>query len=213
MMKLSAPSPAPSPDACRDGASTRADAAAAARGRPPHDPARGAFERALQARQARPDAPSGSPDDEGDRPIPEATCGAPGVEMPPVPLRPAVATPPPERAGAVDAAATGPRAAIEAALASNPGQAVLPLAGTDPAALWQVSIGEPLGAPLELRAQRAERAPHEAQAAWNVSIRSSALGADALGRHVGRLHERLRRHGIEVDHLRVDGGDDGEAEH
>jgi hypothetical protein len=197
----------------------RGSDAAARRDQPPrervlHHPARDAFERALQARSA-PREDDAAPVDEDD----ESSSGtgasvAPGASLPgtslpaPAPfLRPPPGPPPATVGHAAGATpdSTGTRAAIEAALGGQPAPTALSaIAGTDPAALWQVSIGEPLGIPVELRAQRGERAAHEAAAPWALSLRASSLGAETLSRHVPRLHERLRKQGVELDHVRVE---------
>lgn len=209
-MNLSNPSP---------GGTTRG-ADAASRREPPRErtlnhPAREAFERALQARKAPREADEGPMDDEEEE---SSSCAGPSVTLctglHALPLRPPPTLPQgtASRAGGITEH-SGTRAAIEAALGGQPAPTALSaIAGTDPAALWQVSIGEPLGVPIELRAQRGERTAQEAAAPWALSLRSSSLGADTLARHVSRLHERLRKQGVEFDHVRVERDDEAAAQ-
>jgi len=97
--------------------------------------------------------------------------------------------------------ATGTRAAIETALHNSAPPAGHPLASTDRPAVWEASIGGPLGT-VEVRAERL--ATQGAPASWGLTIGAPALGADVAARPTARLHERLRKHGIEVDHVRIE---------
>jgi hypothetical protein len=70
---------------------------------------------------------------------------------------------------------------------------------------WEVSVREPLGVPVELRATRPEST---AGAPWTLTLSSSSLDAGLLGRHAPRLDERLRKRLGEAVHLRIE-RDDG----
>lgn len=106
--------------------------------------------------------------------------------------------PPPSPVGIETA--TGTRAAIETALrqAEPP---TGPLAGPDRPAVWEASIGGPHGT-VEVRAERL--VVHGAPPSWGLTIGAPAFPADLASRHAGRLHERLRKHGIDVDHVRIE---------
>jgi len=107
--------------------------------------------------------------------------------------------------------ATGTRAAIEAALNSNPAPLVTPVGTTDPAALWEASISEPNGVAVDVRALRSEQLTPQAQPGWSVSVSSSAVDAEVLVRHAPRLNERLRKHAVGFSHVRIESSHD-EAE-
>jgi hypothetical protein len=137
-----------------------------------------------------------------------ASALAAAMAVAPHPLR-HVAPPPPARAGHVEDAPTGARAALEAALNSNPGPAVTAVGDIDPAALWEASVSEPNGITVDVRALRAERSTaQEAQPTWTLAVSSSNVKADVLARHVPRLNERLRKQGVGFSHVRIEGDQD-----
>jgi hypothetical protein len=107
--------------------------------------------------------------------------------------------------------ATGTRAAIEAALNSNPAPLVTAVGATDPAALWEASISEPNGVAVDVRALRSEPLTPQAQPGWDVTVSSSAVDAEVLVRHAPRLNERLRKHAVGFSHVRIESSHD-EAE-
>jgi len=107
--------------------------------------------------------------------------------------------------------ATGTRAAIEAALNSNPAPLVTAVGATDPAALWEASISEPNGIAVDVRALRSEQLTPQAQPGWSVAVSSSAVDAEVLARHAPRLNERLRKHAVGFSHVRIESSHD-EAE-
>jgi hypothetical protein len=113
-------------------------------------------------------------------------------------------------AGLVDAASTGPRAAIEAALNTNAPEHVSPIGGAEPAAVWEASINEVNSVPVELKMARAERIDNEARSDWTLTVGSSNVNAEVLARHASRLNERLRKRGVGLDHVRIQ-RDEGEA--
>ncbi|HSW25514.1 MAG TPA: hypothetical protein VLJ62_22330 [Burkholderiaceae bacterium] len=166
----------------------------------PNDPfACNAFERALQQRQRQ--QRSGDGDEE--------PPGEPAVlpAMPPLMLSPAqtLALPPLSSAGALDPAPTGTRAALEASLRESPCPQGTPIGGTEAAMTWEATVNEPNSLALEVRAVRAERtALSGPQAAWGLTIASPTVGVEVLARHVPRLNERLRKHAIGPEHVRIE---------
>jgi hypothetical protein len=104
--------------------------------------------------------------------------------------------------------ATGTRAAIEAALNSNPAPLVTAVGATDPAALWEASISEPNGVAVDVRVLRGEQLTPQAQPGWSVAVSSSQVDAEVLARHAPRLNERLRKHGVGFSHVRIEGNQD-----
>lgn len=110
--------------------------------------------------------------------------------------------------GASDAASTAGQSALGAALNAEPGQALSLLAGGEAAGAWQVSLGEPLGVAVEVRASRpAGTNP----AAWTLTIASPVLDASVLQRHAPRLDERLRARSLTHSHVRIQEDDDPES--
>lgn len=106
---------------------------------------------------------------------------------------------------AIETVATGPRAAIEAALNSSPGPIVSPIGGTEPAAVWEASVSEPNSIAVEVRAMRAEQpAAQQVQPGWMVAVTSSTVNADILSRHAPRLTERLRKQALGITDVRVE---------
>jgi hypothetical protein len=108
------------------------------------------------------------------------------------------------RAGAVDPAPTGTRAVVEASLRETSCPVATPVGGGVAATAWEVSVQEPNSIPLEMRAVRAERSASEPQASWGLTIASSSVGAEVLARHAPRLNERLRKHAIGPEHVRIE---------
>jgi len=167
--------------------------------------ARDGFERALQARRQRQDADDGEESGHNDEGAPAPwSLGVP--IQPPVLRAAAAAAGPTPVTGPVDQSST--RAAIEASLTACPGDIVTPLTGTDPAAVWEVTLNEPHAVPLAVRAERTGTT--EAQRAWGLTLASSASNTDVLARHVPRLNERLRKQAIQLDHVRVEQADNEE---
>jgi hypothetical protein len=110
-------------------------------------------------------------------------------------------------AGALDPAPTGTRAVVDASLRETPSPTVTPLSGGDAAMTWEVSMHEPNSVALDMRAVRAERAASDPQASWGLTIASSSVGAEVLARHAPRLNERLRKHAIGPEHVRIEQAD------
>jgi hypothetical protein len=112
------------------------------------------------------------------------------------------------RAGAVALdCATATQAALGSAMQSAAPQPVLSSTSAD-AHAFQVSIHEPMGLPLELRAVRIPAStPTQAAASWALNFVSSPRDANALARHGSRLDERLRARGIDAAQVWVDRDD------
>lgn len=116
--------------------------------------------------------------------------------------------------GAIEMPATGPRSslgsAFEATLAAFELDA--PIA-PEAAASWEVSVSEPAGVALEMRATREALPPgSDAKAAWQLTIGSSLADAAMLARHVPRLNEQLRIRANVFSHVRIEGDVDESAE-
>jgi hypothetical protein len=167
-------------------------------------PARDDFERALQARQQSQEEQPGDGNEE-----PAGGDGGAAAWMSalsaPLPLR-AAAAPASLCAAGMTTEQTGTRAVIEASLTACPGQAVTPLTGTNPAALWEVSVAAPNAVPIQLRAERT--GGPEANRAWGLTIASPAANTEMLVRHAPRLNERLRKHAVGLSHVRIEEADE-----
>jgi hypothetical protein len=161
---------------------------------------RDAFERSLRSKALQFD------EGDADEAKPEGGAGFFPGATPALHSRPQPAGPVP---AAVETASTGARAAIEAAL-THSAPIVSPVAGTDPAAVWEASVRGADSIPLDVRVVRAEKAPGEMQAGLTMTIGSSGVNTDVLVRHAPRLNERLRKHGVEFEHVRIQ-RDEGDA--
>jgi len=166
-------------------------------------PARDNFERALQARQQRQEQPS---EDDDEAPAGHGDAAA-WMSVVPAPLLMRAAAAPARSCAAAGATETsGTRAVLEASLTACPGQAVTPLTGTEPAALWEVSIREPNAVAVDVRAERS--GPAGTQRAWGLTIASPAANTEMLARHAPRLNERLRKHAVGLSHVRIEEADE-----
>jgi len=80
---------------------------------------------------------------------------------------------------------------------------------------WEVSMNEPLGVPVELRATRVAPSPQAGAAVpWSLHVACPALDRAVLARHASRLDARLRgsRHGeVDVHFDELEHDDDGDA--
>jgi hypothetical protein len=85
---------------------------------------------------------------------------------------------------------------------------VTPLTGTEPAALWEVSVAAPNAVPMQVRAERTGGT--EAHRAWGLTIASPAANTEMLVRHAPRLNERLRKHAVGLSHVRIEQADEDE---
>jgi hypothetical protein len=166
------------------------------------------FERLLREKSAPRD------DEDGDaQPIaPNAECAVPapmsGLGQPPQgQVAAAVAA---ARAGA--AAGDTPSRTQAALGAAMSAQAPAPTqANGGDAHTFDVSIGEPMGLPLELRAVRVPAAGNvQAPALWALNIAAPARDSGLLSRHGSRLDERLRARGIDGARVSIDDRHDSE---
>ena len=103
---------------------------------------------------------------------------------------------------AAEAPAGGLRATVEAAF----GAPIPPAALTgDQAHTFEVSLSEPMGVPMDLRAIRVPPAlPGSAAGPWSLTVSSSARDAALLARNAPRLNERLRTRALDHIHVRVE---------
>jgi hypothetical protein len=111
---------------------------------------------------------------------------------------------PPSAAGAPDVPQEGPRASLQAAL--NAGVPVAPLFGSDPAAVWEASLGGPHHGSVTVRAERLVNAG--SPPVWALDIGVRGVDAELMLRHAPRLNERLRKHGVQLDHVRIESPED-----
>jgi hypothetical protein len=168
------------------------------------------FERLLREKSAPRDD-----EDDAQPGLPNAECAAPPLPAPPSglgqPLQGHVA----EAVAAARAGAaagdtpTRTQAALGAAMSAQapaPAQAN----GAD-AHTFEVSIGEPMGLPLELRAVRVPAAGNvQAPALWALNIAAPSRDSGPLSRHGSRLDDRLRARGIDSTRVRIDDRPDPE---
>jgi hypothetical protein len=114
-------------------------------------------------------------------------------------------------AGAVETS-TGTRAVIEASLRESACPAPTTAGGTDPAMTWEAVVSEPNAVAVQVRAVRTVHADAAAgaPATWGVTVAAPSVDAGLLARHVPRLNERLRKQGVDVDHVRVERQQDRE---
>jgi hypothetical protein len=157
------------------------------------------FERLLRDKSGRCD------DDDAMLPfVPAPECALPAAA--PTSTGPAQTAPVAAAVPRAGAAAADTPSATQAALGSAmSAQAPQPVAvqGSD-AQAFQVSIHEPMGLPLELRAVRVAAAgPAQAPAHWALNIAVPAREAAQLGRHGARLDERLRARGVDGVRVRI----------
>jgi hypothetical protein len=170
------------------------------------------FERLLRDKSAARE------DDSGEDTLP----GVPAECMPQIALNPlsnplqgpAAAAAAVARAGAAAGdTATPTQAALGTAMAAQ--QPLQQPTGSNDLHTFQVSINEPMGLPLELRAVRVPQAGNvNAPATWALNIASPSRDASALSRHGARLDDRLRARGIDGTQVYVqrDEADDPEAQ-
>jgi hypothetical protein len=80
--------------------------------------------------------------------------------------------------------------------------------GSDAARAFEVSVSEPMGVSIALRAvQPAAAAQPNAAARWTLSIASSSLNPAVLKRHSGRLDARLRSRALSNEPVRIENDD------
>lgn len=170
-------------------------------------PARDGFERALQARQQRQEEQPSENSEEA----PADGGAAAWMSVLPPPLLPmrAAAVPASVCAAGVIGETSGTRAVIEASLTASPGEAVTPLTGTDPAALWEVSVSATNAVPMQMRAERSGST--ETHRAWGLTIASPAGNTEMMARHAPRLNERLRKHAVGLSHVRIEESDEDKS--
>ena len=97
--------------------------------------------------------------------------------------------------------------AMQAALGADLGAPPPPLAtATHAASAWELTLRQPLGAAVDVRATRNA----EAVNGWSLSIGSPTLDASVLARHAPRLNERLKARGLSNSHARIEESDQEE---
>jgi hypothetical protein len=137
------------------------------------------------------------------------------LPWPPAPATPCVAmAPPPAPAAGPHRAATD---SVSAAAQSREIAAAAPLtvAQADAGQVWELSLNEPDGLVLSVRAERVVQplsATGIAPSAWALSVNAPAAEAAALQRHAPRLAERLAARALAPAHLRIAGDRDPHGE-
>lgn len=124
--------------------------------------------------------------------------------VPPPPSPSSSATAAPAAAAALAASAHAVTACAEA----GPASAATPttVAQPDSGLAWELSIAEPGGLVLSLRAERVAApasATTTAPPAWSLAINAPAAEAAALQRHAPRLAERLAARALAPAHVRI----------
>ncbi len=152
---------------------------------------------------------SGARDDEDTEACvaaPECPCAAPPplIGHMPAALQGHAAVAALARAGAAaHDTASATQAALGSAMASQAPQPAQ--ANAADAHTFQVSINEPMGLPLELRAVRVQSAGQvQAPALWALNIAAPSRESGLLARHGSRLDERLRARGIDPSQVNVE---------
>jgi hypothetical protein len=191
-----APSP-PSADARRTDDAPGADS-------PEHYQAEAAFERVLRSKSASRERQDDRDDDDA------AGDVAALLPMAPQPN----ATPAPLAAGplvAVAAADAPPPLSLRASVEAAFGAPIPPAPVAGEQHTWDVSLREPQGVPVDLRAVRVPPPlPGAAAGAWSLTV-SAGRDTQLLARHASRLHERLRARALDATHVRVQRDDDEES--
>ena len=95
--------------------------------------------------------------------------------------------------------------AMHAALGADPG-VPQQLAPTRAAGAWELTLRQPLGAAVDVRATRNA----ESVNGWSLTIGSPTLDASVLARHAPRLNERLKARGLSNTHARIEESDQEE---
>jgi hypothetical protein len=92
------------------------------------------------------------------------------------------------------------RAAMQASLSAPPDspQALAPTANA--AGAWELTLRQPLGAAMDVRATRNDQAVN----GWSLAIGSPTVDAAVLARHAPRLNERLKARSLSNSHVRIE---------
>ena len=101
------------------------------------------------------------------------------------------------------AAGGAARSAMQAALGADPGPPQPLAPATNAAGAWELTLRQPLGAAVDVRATRNA----EAVNGWSLSIGSPTVDASVLARHAPRLNERLKARGLSNSHVRIEESD------
>jgi len=160
------------------------------------------FERALrQKSNARDEDDSELGADEGKAPAAPSAMAALMTWAAPLPIKPTGGE---GGAGGVSLGGEGATgAAMQSALTHTP-EVQAPTA-TPTEAAWEVSLRQPLGVALDLKAQRSGDAG--ASHGWSLTIGSPVVDASMLARHAPRLNERLMARGLTRDHAHIEESD------
>jgi hypothetical protein len=160
------------------------------------------FERLLREKSSKHDADEDAPADAGGAAAVPAFLLCPA----PLPLKRSGGEADEGRAGLDGAARGAAAAARQAALDADPvaAQSLAPAANA--AGAWELTLRQPLGAAMDVRATRNA----EAVNGWSLSIGSPTVDASVLARHAPRLNERLKARALSNSHVRIEERDDEE---
>lgn len=176
---------------------------------PPSPQSQSEFEAALQSRQSKHESDGGEGQDDERRETPaDGVTGLAAAFAPPLPLQGQHEEAPVAAPRTSDVPPSGTQVKMEAALNANVATAITDVGASDPAALWEASVNAPNAVPLEVRVLRGERIGSETNAQLTVSVRSSSVSADVLGRHASKLDERLKKRGVDGMHVRIEDGEE-----
>jgi hypothetical protein len=156
------------------------------------------FERLLREKSA-------AHDDDGDDAADESAAAAPPAGFltwaAPPPLQ-QFGGQPDSGCGRLDAAVAAGQAA-QAAHAGDPPSATPLAPAADAAGAWEVTLRQPLGAAVDVRATRTTDAVN----GWSLAIGSPTLDASVLARHAPKLNERLKARALSNTHVRIEESD------
>ena len=131
-----------------------------------------------------------------------------GLPWPPAPPAASTAMAPAPAPAPPSAASRAPGDAVAAAAKAQDIASAAPttVAQVEQGQVWELSLNEPDGVVLSLRAERvaAPASPTGvAPAAWSLAINAPAAEAAALQRHAPRLAERLAARALAPAHVRI----------
>jgi hypothetical protein len=192
-------------------ASAREPSRSCRRDEPPTRREGAEFERVLRRKIAARDEPGEQRDATTAPPCESVLPGVPAASGAPVPASSLLRPFAPAGAAAAgvrsEPAASATCASADAAMSAPSSPGAMGAGADDAAGAWSVSLNQPLGLALELRAVRGG-ATAETPAHWTLTIASPAHDAALLARHAPRLNERLRARAL---HVRIESDDEASA--
>jgi hypothetical protein len=153
--------------------------------------------------------------DDDKPPLREAEPPSGLLQWPPAPATPPVASAPPSAPSAGAHRATADSVTAAARLHDIAAVAPATVTQADAGQVWELSLNEPDGLVLSVRAERVAMpvsASGMAPPQWTLSINAPAAEAAALQRHAPRLAERLAARALAPAHMRIAGDRDSLGE-